>query len=338
MTGKGEIACFGELLLRFGAPRGELLLQNPALDVHFGGAEANVAVGLASLGHTPRMISRVPDNALGRAALRYLRGQGVDTRPTAFARGRMGLYYLVQAAGLRGGEVIYDREGSSFALASLSDFDWDELLSGVGMLHMSGITPALGPELAAVATAAARSAERNNVVLSFDGNFRGTLWRRWNPDPRPILVEIVGNAEILLGNHRDISLLLGRTFDGEGPVRRRKAAEAAFDAFPRLRLIASTSRRIEGADCHHIAARIDTPAEAWQTEEIRVSDIVDRIGAGDAFAAGILHGLRIGSHLGETVQFAHMLTCLKHGLSGDASLFSARDVETAMAEGADVRR
>ncbi|HYE87025.1 MAG TPA: PfkB family carbohydrate kinase, partial [Vicinamibacterales bacterium] len=138
------IACFGELLLRLTAPGRELLLQRPHLDVHVGGAEANVAVGLAKLGHEAKLISIVPDNALGDAALGYLRRHGVDASGVARSPGRIGLYFLAQGAGLRASEIIYDREGSSFARASSTDFDWGRLLAGVDLLHMSGITPALG--------------------------------------------------------------------------------------------------------------------------------------------------------------------------------------------------
>jgi len=333
-----RIACFGEVLLRYGAPGRELLLQTPRLDVYVGGAEANVAVGLASLGHVPRIISAVPDNALGRAATRDLRAHGVDTSDIRTLPGRMGIYYLTPGAGLRGAEVLYDREHSSFAAANSADFDWDRLLAGVDLLHLSGITPALGPHSAALALDAVRAAERLGVAVSFDGNYRSQLWQRWNSEPRPILSEIVAHATILFGNHRDVSLLLGQGFDGDGETRRRGAAEAMFAVFPKLALIASTARRVEDADVQHIAARIDTPQTAIQTDEIRLSGIVDRIGAGDAFAAGILHGLLSGHDLDTTARLGHALACLKHSLPGDASLFAQADLAAFSDQGSDVRR
>ncbi len=149
---------------------------------------------------------------------------------------------------------------------------------------------------------------------------------------------MVSTAQILFGNHRDISLLLGAKFSGEGSDRRREAAEAAFGAFPNLKMIASTARHVDDADRHRIAARIDTPDGAAQTEEVVVAGIVDRIGAGDAFAAGILHGIRTGRDLDWTVRSGLALTCLKHSLPGDFSLFSVRDIEAFMAGGLDVRR
>ena len=183
-----------------------------------------------------------------------------------------------------------------------------------------------------------RRPRRKASPVSFDGNYRAQLWSRWDSDPAAILNELVGQADILFGNHRDISLLLGREFSGEGPERRREAAEAAFAAFPRLRLIASTARHVEDADTHRIAARIDGRDGAAQTDEIVVAGIVDRIGAGDAFAAGMLHGMLSGHDLDRTVQAGLALTCLKHSLPGDASLFGPRDIEAFLAGERDVRR
>jgi 2-dehydro-3-deoxygluconokinase len=334
----GRVACFGELLLRLTAPGRELLLQRPHLDVHVGGAEANVAVGLASLGHATTMVSIVPNNALGQAAAGYLRRHGVDTSQVAAAPGRMGLYFLAQGAGLRASEIVYDREGTSFARSGRGDFDWDRLLEGVDLLHMSGITPALGPRSAESAVAAAEAAERLGVPISFDGNYRVQLWEAWDSNPREILTQLVQKAEIMFGNHRDISLLLGTSFSGEGEDRRREASEAAFGAFPKLKLIASTARHIDDADRHRISARIDARDNSAQADEVVVAGIIDRIGAGDAFAAGILHGLRIGRDLDWTVRSGLAVTALKHSLPGDASLFGPRDIDAFMSGELDVRR
>jgi 2-dehydro-3-deoxygluconokinase len=334
----GRILCFGELLLRLTAPGRELLLQSGRLDVHVGGAEANVAVALARLGHETAMASRLPDNALGEAAAGYLRRYGVSTAGISTGPGRMGLYFLAPGAGLRPSDIVYDREGSSFALAGSGDFDWEALLEGVDLLHLSGITPALGKDSAQAAIAAAEAAKSKGVAISFDGNYRAQLWQRWDSDPQATLTELVERADILFGNHRDISLLLGRDFDGEGEARRREAAEAMFDRFPGLDLIASTARHVADADTHRISARIDGRGGSAQTEEVVVAGIVDRIGAGDAFAAGILHGMRTGLDLDATVKSGLALTCLKHSLAGDASLFRQRDIDAFLAGELDVRR
>lgn len=333
-----RVLCFGELLLRMTAPGRELLLQRPHLDVHYGGAEANVALGLASLGHRAAMASRVPANPLGRATVGQLRRYGVDTAGVVEAAGRMGLYFLSAGAGVRPSDIVYDREGSSFALAGPEDFDWDALLRDVGLLHMSGITPALGPRSAALAQAAADAAAARGVPVSFDGNYRAQLWARWDGDPRAILTGLVERAAILFGNHRDIALLLGGSFGGDGHQRRREAVEAAFAHFPHLRLIASTARHVDDADRNRIAARVDTRDGAHQTDEVTVAGIVDRIGGGDAFAAGVLHALLRGGDAADAAGSGLALACLKHSLPGDAALFEPRDIDAFLAGERDVRR
>ncbi len=334
----GPIVFFGELLIRLTAPGNELLMQTPSLNLHVGGAEANVAVGLSHLGHDCKMVSIVPDNALGRGAVSAIRAHGVDCQRVVTGPGRMGLYFLQVGAGLRASEIVYDRAGSSFAQASADAFDWDRLLAGAGLLHLSGITPALGPQSSNHALAAARAARRLGIPVSFDGNYRAMLWEAWDSDPRAILTELIGMADIMFGNHRDLSLVLGRTFSGDGEDRRREAAAAGFAAFPDLKLIASTVRHTVSADHHRIAARIDLRDSAYQSEEIDVTGIVDRIGAGDAFAAGVLHAHLGGGDAKAMAESGLALTCLKHSLPGDASLFRQADIDAFMAGGLDVRR
>jgi 2-dehydro-3-deoxygluconokinase len=334
----GRIVCFGELLLRMTAPGRELLMQSPRFDVWIGGAEANVGVGLSNLGHAVSMVSAVPDNPLGESAIAYLRAQGVDAAAVQRRGGRMGMYFLSAGAGLRASDIVYDRADSSFATAPADAFDWDAILDGAAMLHLSGITPALGPASAAAAIHAAEVAKARGVPVSFDGNYRARLWEAWDSDPRSVLTQLVSMADTLFGNHRDVSLLLGKTFSGDGSERRREAARAAFDAFPNLKRIASTARHVDDADRHRIAARIDTPERGFQTEEVVVAGIVDRIGGGDAYAAGILHGVLNGFDLEATVQAGLALTCLKHSLPGDASLFRQSDIDAFVDGELDVRR
>ncbi|PAX09095.1 sugar kinase [Sphingomonas lenta] len=336
----GRFVAFGEVMLRLSPPGRELLLQRPQLDVWVAGAEANVAVQLARLGHDVGVATRLPDNDLGRAALTFLRGNGVDVRGVAAGGERMGLYFVTSGAGMRATEVIYDRAGSAFAEADPDDWDWDAILSGADRLHLSGITPALGPGPARAAFTAAKAAIARGVPLSFDGNWRGKLWARWDGNPRAILSELVGHADVLFGNHRDVALLLGSDdFGGEGEERRRAAAEAAFDAFPRLRLIASTARHVEHADRHRLSARVDERDGAAQTAEMTLAGIIDRIGGGDAFAAGVLHALRCGGDRDAMARTGLALAALKHSLPGDAGLFRQADLDAFMSGGStDVRR
>ena len=334
----GRLVFFGELLIRLTAPGNELLMQSPSLALHVGGAEANVAIGLAHLGHECAMVSRVPANALGRGAVAAVRGAGVDCSAVASGAGRMGLYFLSVGAGLRASEIVYARAGSSFAATGPEDYDFDRLLEDAGLLHLSGITPALGPRSAEAALAAARAAKRLGVPVSFDGNYRAMLWEAWDSDPRAILSELIGTADILFGNHRDLSLVLGKQFSGEGEDRRREAAEAGFAAFPGLKLIASTARHTATADHHRIAARVDLRDSGYQTPEIDVTGIVDRIGAGDAFAAGVLHAHLSGGDARAMAESGLALTCLKHSLPGDASRFGQADIDAFHGGGLDVRR
>lgn len=333
-----RVVCFGELLLRMTAPGRELLLQNGHLDVHVGGAEANVAVGLARLGHDTAMVSRVPDNALGDAAIAHLRRYGVGVDAVSRCHGRMGLYFFSPGAGVRASAIVYDREGSSFAAASADEFDWDALLDGAGLLHLSGITPALGPRSADAALGAMEAARSRGVTMCFDANYRAHLWERRNANPKDVLGELVRSADFLFGNHRDISLLLGREINGSGEQRRREAAEAAFQAWPNLQLIASTARHVEDADRHRIAARVDSRERAFQTKEVSLAAIVDRIGAGDAFAAGVIHGLLSGADYEQMAHYGLALACLKHSLPGDASLFTQADIDIFLSGEFDVRR
>ena len=334
----GRFLAFGQIMLRLSPPGRELLMQTPKLDVWVAGAEANVATALARLGHDTGFVSRVPDNDLGRAAVATLRGHGVDTSGIGYGGERMGLYFVTSGAGQRATEVIYDRAYSSFAETPAEAWDWAALLDGVDRLHLSGITPALGPVPAASALAAARAATERGIAISFDGNYRAKLWERWDSDPRTILTELVNHADLMVGNHRDIALLLGRDFGGDSEDRRRIAAEAAFEAFPKLQLIASTARHVEDADRQRLSARIDARDGVAQTEEVTLAAIVDRIGAGDAFASGVLHALRTGGDIAAAAQTGLALAALKHSLPGDASLFRQADIDAYLAGGLDVRR
>jgi len=338
MPAPGRLLAFGEIMLRLSPPGRELLLQTPKLDMWVAGAEANLATALARLGHQVRFASAVPANDLGRAAITALRGHGVDTSTIYLSGDRMGLYFVTPGAGLRATDVIYDRAGSSFAQAPMEAWDWAALLDGVDRLHLSGITPALGPVPAQSAIAAARAADERGIAVSFDGNWRGKLWERWDSDPRAILTQLVEHADLMFGDHRDIGLLLNRDFSREGHDRRRKAADAAFAAFPRLSMIASTTRQVEHVDLNRLSARIDTREGYAQTDEVVLAGIVDRIGGGDAFAAGVLHALRTGGDVTAAAHTGLALSALKHSLPGDASLFRQADIDAFLAGGLDVRR
>jgi len=337
-----RIVCFGELLLRLAAPGRELLLQSPRLEVHVGGAEANVGVSLARFGHEVAMLGTVADNALGRAALGELRRHGVDTRAVRLAGGRMGLYFLATGAGHRPSEVLYDRADSAFALAPAADYDWPALLQGADWLHVSGVTPALGAATAAAAGDAVRAAVAQGVQVSFDGNFRPKLWAAWDGDPASILRPLLEGAGIAFADHRDIDVVLGvdETSADTHEQRFAIAARRAFDAFPRLQRIACTTRAQSSVDHHALGALMATRGGALHRVEPReLPGIVDRIGGGDAFAAGVLHGLASGWDDADSLRFGHAAGCLKHAVPGDFNLCDADEVMALVrGERLDVKR
>jgi len=340
MAGSGPVRLigFGEVLTRLATQGRVQLAQASALDLHIGGAEANVAAGLASLGHRTAMVSAIPANGLGDAAWRALSAAGIDLQHSFRAPGRQGLYFLTPGGSLRASEILYDRAGSAFATHDWSGFDWSAAFQDAEWLHVSGITPALGPDLAAATGAAMAAARAAGMRVSFDGNYRANLWQSWDSDPRTILTGLVRQADLFFANHRDMALLLDHPFSGDGEARRREAALAGFAAFPNLKWIASTARHVETSDCHRLAARIDTPETGFQTPEVAMPGIIDRIGGGDAFAAGVLHGLLEGASVPRAAELGLALACLKHSVPGDMALFGRADVEGFSGEGADVKR
>ncbi len=327
------------MLIRLSPPGRELLLQSPRLEVAFGGAEANVAVGLAQLGHAARMVSVLPDDPLGHAALRELRRWGVDTGGLRFGPGRMGLYFATPAAGLRSGEVLYDRAHSAFCAAAPDLIDWTEELADADWLHLSGVTPATGAAGAAAALRAAHAARRMGVKVAFDGNYRARLWADRAGEAPAILRELLACADLALVTDRDLSLALGGEFDGADDLARRaQAADAAFEAFPRLTMIASLRRAAQDAERHDLSAVLHTRQGPVVTEVVAIGGVVDRIGAGDAFASGLLHGLL--TDLGEKAGLACGLRCavLKHGVPGDFGLATRADLAAFDEAWTDIRR
>jgi 2-dehydro-3-deoxygluconokinase len=334
----GRIVCLGEIMLRLTAPDHAPLLRHDTLRAHFGGAEANVAVALSSLGHDTAFVTRVPRHRLGDAVVEHLRLHGVDTQFVLRGGDRLGIYYLMPGAVLRPSEIIYDRAASSFATAGTDLFDWAIILEGADRLHLSGITPALGVGAAEIAIDAARAASSMGVPVSFDGNYRAALWSAWEGRPREVLTKLVEHADIVFGNVRDLRLLLDQPFTDTSERGLRMAAEAAFGTFPKLRILASTERGVETAESNSLRGRIDAPGSVFQTDMVTISGIVDRIGTGDAFAAGVLHALQNGEGEGDAVEAGLALAILKHGRPGDVVSCSRRELAAFRVEGRDVIR
>jgi len=340
MTIQSRITCFGEILIRLAGRDGELLLQSPELRTYVGGAEANVAVALARFGVPAAMASIVPPNALGAAAVGELRRHGVDTGPIVSLPGRIGLYFTTGAAVMRPVEVLYDRAGSAFALAEPDAIEWPRVLPGSAWLHVSGIASALGERPAAANQRAADAAAALGVDVSFDGNYREQLWAASGGDAPRILRAMLATARIAFVDDRDVSLILNTRFAAEDPVeRRRAAAAAAFAAFPMLERICSTVRTPRSATDHDLAGVMFTRRGELVSRTHSLAGIVDRIGAGDAFTAGILYGLASGHDEQPMLEFATAAAALKHSLRGDALTTGPDDVARLLSPAQlDVRR
>ena len=334
-TTPGRVVCFGEVLLRLSAPAGELLLQSPRLHTCIGGAEANVAVALARFGHEVSMVSALPDNALGLAARDALRGHGVDTRAIRFGAGRMGLYFLTPGAVLRPSEIIYDRAASVFAQLDPALYDWPALLAGAAWLHVSGVSPAVGKGAAQAVLAAMRAARALGVQVAFDGNYRASMWAQQGSDGADVLRELFAHADLAFADQRDIALVLKQP---QLEHQRQDAMAAAFAAFPQLARIASTVRTQHSVDRHDLAASLYTRSASVNTGSYSLSGIVDRIGTGDAFAAGVLHGLQGSWSDIDALEFGLAAATMKHAIAGDFNLASEAQVRAICKGALDVRR
>ena len=333
---KGKIVCFGEMLLRMSSPAGEMLLQSPRMNVCIGGAEANVAVSLAQFGHQVAMVSALPANALGYAARDGLRAHGVQNAAIGFAPGRIGLYFLTPGAVLRPSEIVYDRAASVFSQTGAETYDWPRLLEGASWLHVSGVTPAVGPVGAQAMLAAMRSARALGVRISFDGNYRASMWAQQGHDGADILLELMQLADLAFADQRDIALVLKRPELAHGS--RQDAMQAAFAALPKLDRIAATVRTQHSNDCHTLTATLQTRAGTIGAPTYELRNIVDRIGTGDAFAAGVLHGLQHDWEDGRALEFGLAAAVLKHSIAGDFNLASAAQVQAVCGGALDVRR
>jgi 2-dehydro-3-deoxygluconokinase len=330
-----SVVCFGELLLRLNAPDRELLLQSGQLRVYVGGAEANVAVSLAHLGHAASMVSVVPDSTLGAACIAELRRHGVGVEHVRRVPGRLGLYFMSSGASHRPSEIIYDRADSAFAAAGDDALDWSRALAGCSWLHISGITPALGARAAQATLNAARAARSQGARVSFDCNYRAKLWEAWNSNPAESLREIVAAADLLFADQRALALVLGTP--ASEPFA--QAAALAFRSFPHLERIATTVRVEHNVDRHDLSALLATPDGTIATRSFALEAIVDRIGTGDAFAAGLLHGLLSAMNEQDSLDFALAAACLKHAIPGDFNPVTAAQVNDLLAgRGFAVRR
>ncbi|MDB4898831.1 MAG: hypothetical protein JWN53_639 [Gemmatimonadetes bacterium] len=320
-----RVVCFGELMLRLSPPGAERFFQSPSLRTWFGGSEANVAVALAHLGTPSSYITRLPSNAVGEAALAAMRAEGVDV--TGIARGgpRMGIYFVESGADLRPMRVVYDRAGSAFSTLRAEELNWPALLQGARWLHLSGITPALGDGPARAAADAARTARALGVQVSLDLNYRPALW---GPrDPRPLVEPLAAASNLLIGNPGAFAAMLGiATSEGAGDAMVEFSARKVNAALGCAR-VAITRRDVKSATAHGWnACLFDAATDSFFVSRRYDVQVVDRVGGGDSFAAGLLHALIAGQGPAQALEFATAASALKLTVPGDFNRVSADEV------------
>lgn len=339
MTQRGQVVSFGEVLLRLGAPSSELLLQQMRLQASFCGAEANVAVALAGFGHDARMVTALPDNPVGAAARRTLRGFDVTLAAPALAASRLGLFFLQPGAMNRPASVIYDRAQSAFATVQPDAYDWPALLAGADWLFVSGITAALGDRALAALRAAIDAAQSAGVQIAFDTNFRPTLWQGREAEAAAILRELSCAADLLFAGRRAVAMMVGGDYRNDDPTDGfHAAAQAMFAASPRLRHIAATRREVFSSDRQNLTGLLADRDGIAASRTIALEHIVDRVGTGDAFAAGVVHGMIAGMGREATISFAANCGAWAHSVPGDFLRASVADIAALAEGGGDVRR
>jgi 2-dehydro-3-deoxygluconokinase len=331
-TAAPVVVTLGEIMLRLGPPGHERLLQSPVLEATFGGGEANVAVALAQWGVASRYVTALPDGPLGDAALTSLRGLGVDVRHVIRRPGRMGIYFVERGAAQRASSVHYDRDGSAISQVAAAEFDWPTIMAGSTWFHVTGITPAISASAAEVALAALRAARAAGSRISIDLNYRAKLWRYGRSAPE-VMRELVGLADVAVGNEEDCQLALG--IEAATDVHAGQLDTTAYerltarviDEFPSLSTVALTLRESRGADVNGWSACLRDGQGFRTGPSFEILDIVDRVGSGDAFAAGLIHGLAHGWSATEALSFAIAAGCLKHSVPGDFSRVSLAEVQ-----------
>ncbi len=331
-----RVVTFGEVMLRLKAPGAERLFQSPALEATFGGAEANVAVSLASYGIPVSFVTALPPNPIADACIRELRGFGVDTSRIVRAGDRIGVYYLDPGANQRASRVTYDRSGSSIATARGADFDWDGILEGAGWFHVTGVTPAISAAAAELALAGARAARARGLTVSCDYNYRKNLWR-WGKTAPEVMRELVGCAHVGIANEEDCQKALGidvagvDVASGELDTSRYEALAArVLEEFPNLKKQVITLRESRSADHNGWGACLHNRREFLVSRHYEITDIVDRVGGGDAFAGGLIYGLLAYGDDAKALEFATAASCLKHSIPGDYNRVTVAEVEGLM--------
>lgn len=330
----GKIVTFGEIMLRL-APNGYYrFFQNDQLQATFGGGEANVAVSLANFGLDASFVTKLPTHAIGQAAVNSLRYFGVDTKDIVRGGDRVGIYYLEKGASQRGSVCIYDRAGSAIQKADKNDFNWDKIFEDAEWFHFTGITPALGENLVEICKEACIAAKKHNVKVSCDLNYRGKLWTR--EQARAAMSELCKYVDVCISNEEDAKDVFGiEASDNNvecGQLNRQGYISVAQQLQSRfgLKTVAITLRESLSANDNNWGAMLYHEGQAYFSPTYHIH-IVDRVGGGDSFGAGLIYSLLAEKGQQDAINFAAAASCLKHTIEHDANLVSIEEVESLVA-------
>ena len=317
--------------MRLSPPGFQKIEQAAQFNVHFGGTEANVGASLVKFGVPAAHVTRFPANAVGGSALQFLRKLGVDVSHIQLEGHRMGLYFLETGAVSRASQIVYDRYGSAFAEIPEGAFDWDEILRDAQWFHWSGVTPALSENCAAECRRAIETANRLGIAVSGDVYFRSNLWR-YGKTPQQVLPALAAGSDIVLANEQNLEELFGIERDPNlsGDADFTETCRRMMAAYPRVKKIVDTDRDSVSASHNRIAARMWNGQDLLQTDYQDITHIVDRIGGGDAFLAGLIYGLLTYRDDQRALDFGICASALKHTIEGDVNLVTVAEVETLM--------
>jgi 2-dehydro-3-deoxygluconokinase len=336
------VVTFGEIMLRLAPPGFERFMQSPQFVATFGGGEANVAVSLANFGAPARFVTALPNNPIAEGVVRELRGFGVDTSKIVRGKGRVGIYFLETGANQRPSKVVYDREGSAIALARSGDIDWDQALAEGSWFHVTGITPAISQGAADLALEGASKARALGMTVSCDLNYRKNLWKYGKTAPE-VMGELFKLVDVGIANEEDCQMALGIKADVDvhsgklDASQYCKLTEKVMHEFPNLKIMAITLRESKSASHNGWAACLHDRKDFITSRHYEITNIVDRVGGGDAFAAGLIYGLLDLPNHYEALEFAVAASCLKHSVPGDFNRFSADEVKAIVQGGATGR-
>lgn len=330
-----RVVTFGEIMLRL-APENYLrFVQADRLEATFGGAEANVAVSLANFGEDVAFVSKLPTHEIGQSAINSLRKFGVDTSFVARGGERVGIYYCEKGASQRPSKVIYDRAGSAIATATGDDFDWDKIFDGAKWFHFTGITPALSDTLSDIVLQAVKSAKEKGITVSCDLNFRKKPWSK--EKAKEVMSEICKYVDVCIANEEDAKDVFGieaeNTDIESGKINEQgyvSVAKQLVDKFG-FKAVAITLRESISANDNYWSGMLYTDGKAVFSRKYAMH-IVDRVGGGDSFGAGLIHSLLAGKNATDAIEFAVAASCLKHSIEGDYNMVSKEEVE-ALANG-----